>query len=225
MKCDTVQHLLIDGGEADASQRRAAMEHLSVCEDCRDAQHAVAALHDSRLHDIPPPSSGAMQRAVAAAVRASVASRAVPQRGAAGVAGTLGLRPGFWSGMAIGGSVAAALAVAFVMSSAPRSGEAPPAATPEVTLALNETREISIAVDTPTALDDAEIHVELTGAIGLSGFADQRVLRWRTNLEAGSNRLTLPVVALGPRGGQVLVEVLHREKRRKFVVDVRNIEA
>jgi hypothetical protein len=119
--------------------------------------------------------------------------------------------------------VAAALVLAFMtLDLSPRSST-PAAGTPEVTLALNETRDINIAVDTAMALDDAEIHVELTGAIGLAGFEDQRELRWRTNLDAGSNQLTLPVIALGPRGGQLLVEVLHREKRRKFVVDVHGV--
>jgi hypothetical protein len=225
MRCETVQDLLIDGGEADGSLRRAAMEHLSDCPSCGDAQYAVAALHGSRLQRIPPPTPGAMQRAIAAAVRAPTAGRDGARRGGARGGRPASSRPGFWSGTAVGGSIAAALAVAWVMGSTPRQQIQPPAETPEVTLALNETREISIAVDTPMALDDAEIHIELTGAIGLSGFADQRELRWRANLEAGSNQLTLPVVALGPRGGQVLVEVLHRDKRRKFVVDVRSFEA
>ncbi|MBN1239814.1 MAG: zf-HC2 domain-containing protein [Gammaproteobacteria bacterium] len=218
MNCENVQDLLIDGGEADASLRRDALEHLSECRDCRDAQYAVAALHGSRLQRIPPPTPGAMERALAAAVGGPASAGAARQkRRAPGAAG----RAGFWSGVAVGGSLAAALAVAWVVT-APSQQAAPGAAMPEVTLALNETRDINIAVDTPTALQDAEIHVQLTGAIELSGFEDQRELRWRTNLEAGNNQLTLPVIALGPRGGQVLVEVLHRDKRRKFVVDVRS---
>jgi hypothetical protein len=37
------------------------------------------------------------------------------------------------------------------------------------------------------------------------------------------NQLTLPIIALGPHGGQVLVEIQHGDKRRAFVVDVRTI--
>lgn len=217
MNCDHVQDLLIDGGEADASKRRAALEHLSECRDCRDAQYAVATLHGSRLQRIPPASPGAMERAVAAAVGAPRAAGSNLRTG--GAARGRG-RAGFWSGVAVGGALAAAMAVAWVVTSAPPGAVG--AATPEVTMALHQARDINIEVDTPTALEDAEIHVQLTGAIVLSGFEDQRDLRWRTNLEAGSNQLTLPVIATGPRGGQVLVEVLHRDKRRKFVVDVRS---
>jgi hypothetical protein len=67
---------------------------------------------------------------------------------------------------------------------------------------------------------DAEIHVSLTGQVGLQGFEGQNELRWRTNLDAGTNQLTLPLVSLGAGGGQVLVEVRHANGRRVFVFDV-----
>lgn len=95
------------------------------------------------------------------------------------------------------------------------------ATTPQVTLALYEPHDVNIAVDTPSPLADAEIRVVLTGAIELDGFANQRELRWRTNLDAGANQLTLPIIATGTGGGQLLVEVHHGQKRRTFVVDVR----
>jgi hypothetical protein len=103
-----------------------------------------------------------------------------------------------------------------------RSGMGLTSALPRIALAPNEQRDISISLATPEALVDAEIHVVLSGAIGLSGFEGQRELRWRTNLDRGDNQLTLPVVALGTGGGQLLVEVLHGDKRRTFVVDVRD---
>jgi hypothetical protein len=62
--------------------------------------------------------------------------------------------------------------------------------------------------------------VVLSGAVGLDGYEGQRELRWRTNLDPGVNQLTLPVIATGAGGGQVLVEVLHEGKRRTFLVDV-----
>lgn len=161
----------------------------------------------------------------------SVSSDAPPPVGAAEAGEPMGAaevgrsrigRPGFWHGMGVGGSLAAAVTLAW-LTLLPPQPPARNAATPEVTLALNEARDVSISVDAPSALQDAEIHVVLTGAIGLAGFDGQRELRWRTNLEAGSNQLTLPVVAFGSRG-QVLVQVQHGEKRRTFVVDVRGRE-
>jgi hypothetical protein len=63
--------------------------------------------------------------------------------------------------------------------------------------------------------------VVLRGAIGLRGFDGQRELSWSTSLDRGANQLTLPVVAYGPGGGQLMVEVLSGSRRKTFLVDVR----
>ncbi len=98
------------------------------------------------------------------------------------------------------------------------------AANPQVRLALHEVRPVNVSLDSPESLQGAEIHVVLTGAIGLEGYAEQRELRWVTDLDRGVNQLTLPLVALGPNGGQVMVEVQHGDKRRAFVVDVQTTD-
>lgn len=217
MKCDDVQSLLIDGYDiGGAEDRRAAMEHLAGCESCRDAQLAAGMLRAERARFVPPPSPGAFERAILTATR-GVARQ--PVRPAAPS------RRGFWAGLAVGsGAMAAAAAIAWAAFVVQRTDVAPdvePAMTPQVTLALFRPQDVSIAVDTPSPLMDAEIRVVLTGAIELDGFDRQRELRWRTNLDAGANQLTLPIVATGAGGGQLLVEVHHGQKRRTFVVDVR----
>jgi hypothetical protein len=128
----------------------------------------------------------------------------------------------FWAGLGIGAALAAGIAIA-VVGFAPWRGTSDASATPQVTMALNEQRDVSISLTSPEALVDAEIHVVLSGAIELDGFSGQRELRWRTDLDRGVNQLTLPIVALGTSGGQLLVEVLHGGKRRAFVVDVRGL--
>jgi hypothetical protein len=144
--------------------------------------------------------------------------------------------------MGFGGAIAAGLAVAVLAFAPPvwRSGEIGQAgqsgragntlgvrqarATPEISMALNETRDVNISVEAPTALPDAEIRVVLTGAIELAGFEGQKELHWRTDLAAGANQLRLPIVALGGVGGQLLVEVQHGARHRTFVVDVKASE-
>jgi hypothetical protein len=96
---------------------------------------------------------------------------------------------------------------------------------PAVTLAVNEERDVNVALSSPEPLAGAEIRVSLSGEIGLRGFEDQRELRWKTDLDRGVNQLTLPIVVLGSHGGQVLVEVQHGDKRRAFVVDVHAVDA
>ena len=133
-------------------------------------------------------------------------------------------RPAFWLGVGVGGALAAGIAVAVALW-LPGVDTPPPAAgAPAVVLALNESRDVSVALNSPEPLADAEIRIALSGEIGLRGFAEQRELHWTTDLDRGVNQLTLPIVALGARGGQVVVEVQHGEKRRSFVVDVRTAD-
>jgi hypothetical protein len=209
MRCERSVELLTQSpGRSSAEGRRLAAEHAATCEDCRNAIEAVHRLRGESLARMPAPRAGAFERALAAATSRPAADAGRPRT--------------FWAGIGIGAALAAGIAIA-VVSFAPLPGTRNASATPEITMALNEQRDVSISLATPEALVDAEIHVVLSGAIGLSGFEGQRELRWRTNLDSGINQLTLPVVALGTSGGQLLVEVLHGAKRRTFVVDIRGL--
>ena len=207
MKCEDVLSMLQRTGAGAEAVRRAADAHLADCEDCRNAAHALAVLRADRDLPVPPASDGAFAQAMHAAV--VPLERRRPSRAA---------RASFWlgalSGAAVAAGIAGAVLLVYPLLVPPADG------VPAVTLAVNETRNVSVAVRSPEALADAEIRVALTGEIALQGFEDQRELRWRTNLDRGVNQLTLPVVAVGTSGGQVLVEVQHRDKRRSFVVDV-----
>ena len=207
MKCEDVLSALQDTRPGNTLARRTASEHLAGCEDCRSAAHALAVLRADRDLLIDPPSDDAWRRAMVAAVAPRERER--PRRAP------------FWLGVDVGVALAASIAAAVVMlrpltESAGRG-------VPAVTLTMNEVRNVDVAVSSPEPLASAEIHVTLTGEIGLDGFADQRELRWTTDLDRGVNQLTLPIVARGTHGGQVLVEVQHGDKRRAFVVDVRAV--
>jgi hypothetical protein len=123
--------------------------------------------------------------------------------------------------LASGAALAAAIATLAVGVWLFRAGEELPGAVPEVRIALNQPSDVTVTLETPEALANAEVRVELRGAVALEGYAGQRELRWATNLDRGVNQLTLPVVASQASGGQVLVEVTHGDKRRTFVLDVR----
>ena len=207
MNCEDVLTVLQDARPGNELSRRAAGEHLASCEDCRNAAHALAVLRADRDLLIDPPRDDAFRRAIVAA--AARQEREPPRRAT------------FWLGVGAGAALAASVAAAVVLlrplaDSAARS-------VPAVTLALNEVRNLDVALGSPEPLKSAEIHVSLTGDLGLDGFDGQRELRWTTDLDRGVNQLTLPIVALGTHGGQVLVEVQHGDKRRAFVVDVRTV--
>jgi hypothetical protein len=171
-------------------------------------------LRADRDRPIRVPADGALRRAaLRAAAHADRAARATSPR-----------PPSFWLGVGFGAALAAGVALA-VLTFGPFLEPPAGAGVPEVRMALNESRDVSVALDSPEPLAGAEIHVVLSGEIGLRGFAEQRELRWTTDLDRGVNQLTLPLVALGASGGQVLVEVQHGERRRAFIVDVRTTGA
>lgn len=206
MRCEDVIEELSSGA---APPREPVARHVAECETCRVAAQAVAALAHERTRSVPRLADGAFERALQRATQP-------PPR-------VVTSRRGFWVGAAVGGALAASLAVAVtVWWLQPASPAA--AANPQVRLALHEVRPVKVSLDSPEALQGAEIRVVLTGAIGLDGFAEQREVRWLTDLARGVNQLTLPVVALGPNGGQVMVEVQYGDKRRAFVVDVQTTD-
>lgn len=208
MKCEEVVEFLVTSEHADALLARTARQHAAACTECTAALAAQRALRAERQAAVPPLPARSFARALDRAVRPRVETRG---------------RRGFWLGTAVGGAIAAGIAVAVALVWPP--SDMASLANPEVEIALNEVREVNMSLASPEALQGAEIHVVLTGAVGLSGYGAQRELRWSTDLDRGVNELTLPIVALDAGGGQVTVEVQHGAKRRTFVLDVRTREA
>lgn len=208
MKCEDVVNVLQGASRGnDPAGRRIAEDHLAACDSCRSAVRAVTVLQTESSASIPEPPPGAFERALLSAAQRPNAQAS-------------GRRSGFWWGVGVGGALAAAITLA-VLGVLPAVRQPAATAAPGVTIALYETRDVNIALDSPVALAGAQIHVVLRGAIGLQGFEGERELRWSTDLSRGVNQLTLPVVALGADGGQLTVEVQHQERRRLFIIDVR----
>ena len=67
---------------------------------------------------------------------------------------------------------------------------------------------------------NVEVRILLAGGIELDGLGTRRELKWKTDLEPGINRLTLPIVATDSSGGKILVAVGHGENQRSFVVEI-----
>lgn len=213
MRCEDIGQLLHGKRPASAAEHAEAVAHLAVCADCRAAQAAIEALQSDRDLPIRVPSEGSLRRAVLRAVQLGERDTG---RGSKRI---------FWRGVSVGAAAALAAGLLVAVLLFRPAAQAPSAAAaPRVTLALNEAHNVSVALDSPEPLADAEIHVSLSGAVGLEGFDGQREIRWRTDLARGVNQLTLPLVALGASGGQVLVEVTHGEKRRAFLIDVRTAD-
>jgi hypothetical protein len=207
MRCGDVKVLLgrLDGAEG-TLQQRLAHEHLRGCATCRDAAHALRVLEAEAARSVPLPDGGAFERAMLVSARAVDSTE---RRN----------RAGFWRGAALGGAVAACLVAAALLNVPVERG--PGSVTPVVSIAPNAVHDVRISLDSPESLDEAGITVTLSGAIVLRGYEDRRELSWSTPLDRGANELSLPVVALGPGGGQLLVEVVSGTKRKTFLIDVR----
>lgn len=89
-----------------------------------------------------------------------------------------------------------------------------------ITLALHETRDIEVVVDTPRDLQDATIRIAVSGGIALNGFENQRQIDWQTTLKRGANLLSLPVVAREAGTGEVVAVIEHAGKTRRMVVSL-----
>ena len=207
MRCEDAVETIRTAGSQPGSDLREAMDHAAHCDDCHAALRALDAMRTLRDEPALVVEDGAAERAIDRALTASSAAR---------------YRRGFFSGLASGAAIAATIAALAVGVWLFGDGTTDPSvAVPEVRIALHQRSDVTVTLESPERLTNAEVRVELRGAVALDGYAGQRELRWSTDLDRGVNQLTLPVVAIDATGGQVLVEVTHGEKRRTFVLDVR----
>ena len=85
-------------------------------------------------------------------------------------------------------------------------------------VSLDEPRNMNIAFETDRRLDGATITILLSGNVEIDGYGPQRELSWSEDLDAGVNRLSLPVIANGLGGGQIIVRLEHPRSEQLFVV-------
>ena len=123
----------------------------------------------------------------------------------------------FWLGAGFGAAIAASI-FAFVFGFGVLTP--PENAAMDFHIALNEPRQMDIAIETDRDLQGATITIILAGDVDLDGFPTQRELSWSTNLDAGVNRLSLPLIATGTNGGQVLVRLDHPQSEQVFVINL-----
>lgn len=131
-------------------------------------------------------------------------------------------RGGFWAGTGLGlaaaaGIVAVALAAGWLTPGAVSSEVTPSVA---FSVPAGQARIMDVAIETEAALSNASISVELVGDIQIEGYGQQRQLSWSDDLDAGVNRLSLPIVATGSGGGQVLVKLTHPRSQKSWLIDL-----
>jgi ferric-dicitrate binding protein FerR (iron transport regulator) len=121
-----------------------------------------------------------------------------------------------WRGIwwaAAAGVLAAAIAWGVLMWVQPGAN-----AEPSVMLALNESREVSLVIDSERDLEGATLRLFVSGSVDLVGFEGQQQIEWPVSLTQGANLLSLPVVARTPGDGRVVAEIEHHGRTRRVSV-------
>jgi hypothetical protein len=168
-----------------------------------------------RRMPVPEPRPGFADQALA---RASALPR--PRLGGARANAWSGIRQfalrwESWAGAALGAGAAAALTLLLL-----RPVEAPAPQPLQIALTLNEARQIDVLIDSERELKDATIRIAASGSVALDGFADERQIDWRADLERGSNLLSLPVVARAAGKGQLVALIEHEGRTRRVTIDL-----
>jgi anti-sigma factor RsiW len=208
MNCESVVERIraLAEGALHGEEKGACMNHVATCQDCADALRGVRAMLVIRDQAAVPGSERVFSR---------VMSRAGydPHREAS--------RRGFWLGAGFGGAIAASLlaaAIALGLLSNPVP-DAPAAA--EFYVSATEVRSMNIAIEADRPLQGAQISILLSGDVEVDGYVDRHELSWVDDLEPGVNRLTLPIRAIGERGGQMVVRLSHPDSEQIFVVQLK----
>lgn len=133
--------------------------------------------------------------------------------------GTADVRPVFmraqiWFAAAAGAVIAAAFTWFLLQPLAPASREL------GIALAMNESRNIDVLIESDRELPDATIRVTLVGGVILDGFEDEQQINWQADLERGANVLSLPVVARNAGAGRLVAIIEHGGKTRTVTLNL-----
>jgi len=181
-------------------------KHLYRCADCTDAvrgAEALALLRNCGPRSVP---EGLFDKL-------SSALKENPPEAAPA-------RSRFWAGTGIGSALAASLFVAAMTVGwmGPATDESSDIA--QFAVNVSEPKIMNVAIEADRPLKGASISILLSGDIELDGFSGEREVTWITDLEAGVNRLQLPVIALDASGGKMIVRLEHPETEQVYVVNV-----
>lgn len=203
MSCDFSKDRLraLASGLLAAEQQEHVLAHVDSCEDCRAALRGAEALAELAARDTGTPPAGlfeaVVEKAASQPVRPATDNR-------------------FWAGAGVGAIAASLLAVALFFGW--EDNRVPGVIAPEFAVSLEVPRQMNLAFETDRVLEGARITILLSGSVEIDGYGPRRELSWTENLEAGVNRLSLPVIASGFEGGQIVVRLEHPQSEQVFIV-------
>lgn len=198
MKCHDFENQLQDwlDGDLHPAQADRLRAHAEACPACAELARDYRALRRD-LADLPAPELSPEQ-----AQRLLAGAR--PRRRA-------------WPAAATTAAAAMVLAAVFLpFADWKRVGPAAVTTeTADITISLHQPRTVRLALASQRRLENATLELELPPGVTLQGRPDQRVLRWQTDIAAGENRLSLPLVAHEAGIQELVARIEHEGKSRE----------
>ena len=195
---------LITGTMPEAS-RDEYLAHAETCSACDAALRGRLATLAMERRPLEEPPAGLLERIATDVTRDKSRQR------------TSG---SFWTGAAFGGAIAASLLAIVLMLGVFEMPVEQTQSVAKFSISVDEPRMMHVAIEADRALPGAEISILLTGNVEVQGFGSRRELNWTDDLDAGINKLSLPLVASGEGGGQMVVRLSHPDSEQLFVIDL-----
>ena len=120
---------------------------------------------------------------------------------------------------AAGGAIAATFALWLVFNPGMQQS-VPSVETVKFQIEPNRVQTVSMVFNSPMAIEDATLRIDLPDNLQLAGAPKRRVIEWKTALKKGSNRLSLPLIATDSRNARLVTRITHGQKAKTFHVDV-----
>ncbi len=205
MNCKDAQTLIneYEAGELSETQIRELRQHTHVCGRCRRTMSS----HDSYLQNmrdmpIPAMSAGFAQRAIRKAATQQQHKRQ-------------GFIYGF--GTAMVASLALLIAVGIFM---PNKELNKSHKLSTISLALHEERNINLVFDSPNAVANATLSIQLPAHVEVVGYSGQRVIAWQTSIQQGKNILSLPLRATAIDQSNLIASITSGDSTKTFQIQL-----
>lgn len=197
MQCQTIRPRLEDylDGQTSDLERLAIEEHLRHCAPCNETASAKRGLR-VRLGEYPVPSS---PEGFADRVLATAGQRARRKR-----------RHRY--------SALATAAVAVLVLTGSLLWPSPqPLKT--IRVARGHPDQVNLVFETRQAMEGVQVTLRIPDGVKVVGFEDQSRISWRTDLRAGRNQLTLPVVVHS--AGALSARLQHEKGSKRFALHLK----
>jgi len=90
----------------------------------------------------------------------------------------------------------------------------------EIALPVGQVRPVRLAFNSPAEFSQVTLTIELPEHVHLQGHPGKRVLSWKTNLTAGRNVLTLPLISDHIGNGAVIARLNDGKKIKEFKLNM-----